>query len=122
MDAICLTNLFHKLESPYTYNDIRLAFEAYQEERLPATKAAIQSSGQVANMINSQGWSADFKRRMVFNLPNWVQAASVDKTQVRPLLSFLPPIRDRGARSIKSVKLGEDEYGHRSTRSLSIKS
>ncbi|KAK5827459.1 hypothetical protein F5H01DRAFT_97361 [Linnemannia elongata] len=121
MDAICLTNLFHKLEPPYTYSDIQLAFEAYQEERLPAIKAAVQSSGQVANMINSQGWSADFKRRLVFNLPNWIQAASVDKTQVRPLLSFLPPIRDRGARSIKSVKLGA-EYGHRSTRSLSIKS
>ncbi|KAG0061649.1 hypothetical protein BGZ90_003461 [Linnemannia elongata] len=121
MDAICLTNLFHKLEPPYTYSDIQLAFEAYQEERLPAIKAAVQSSGQVANMINSQGWSADFKRRLVFNLPNWIQAASVDKTQVRPLLSFLPPIRDRGARSIKSVKLGT-EYGHRSTRSLSIKS
>jgi hypothetical protein len=122
MDAICLTNLFHKLESPYTYNDIRLAFEAYQEERMPATKAAVQSSGQVANMINSQGWGADLKRRLVFNLPTWVQAASVDKTQVRPLLNFLPAIRDRGARSVKPVKLSEDERGHRSTRSLNIKS
>ncbi|KAG9071840.1 hypothetical protein KI688_006056 [Linnemannia hyalina] len=119
MDAICLTNLFHKLESPYTHSDIQLAFEAYQEERLPATKAAVQSSGQVANTINSQGWSADLKRRLAFNLPNWIQAASVDKTQARPLLNFLPPIRDRGARSVKSFKLSNDENGHRSTRSLS---
>lgn len=122
MDAICLTNLFNELEPPYTHNDIQLAFEAYQEERMPATKAAVQSSGQVANMINSQGWSADLKRRLVFNLPTWMQAASVDKTQVRPLLNFLPSIRDRGARFTKSAKLGEDERGHRSTRSLNIKS
>ncbi|KAG0275463.1 hypothetical protein BGZ95_008761 [Linnemannia exigua] len=121
MDAICLANLFHKLECPYTHTDIRQAFEAYQAERLPATKAAVQSSGQVANMINSQGWSADLKRRLVFNLPTWVQAASVDKTQVRPMLDFLPPIENRGTRSVRSLKL-EDDYTSQSSRSLSLKS
>ncbi|KAF9926150.1 hypothetical protein FBU30_004192, partial [Linnemannia zychae] len=122
MDAICLTNLLHKLEPPYTYTDIQRTFEAYHEERLPATKAAVKSSGQAASMINSQGWGGDLKRRIVFNLPAWVQAASVDKTQVRPLLDFLPIIPDRGARSIKSVRMGvgEDERMNQSTHSLSL--
>ncbi|KAF9910303.1 hypothetical protein EC991_006802 [Linnemannia zychae] len=122
MDAICLANLFHKLKSPYTHADIREAFELYQAERLPATKAAVQSSGQVANMINSQGWSADLKRRLVFNLPAWIQAASVDKTQVRPMLDFLPPIHDRGTRSVKSLRLRDGDCASESSRSMSLKS
>ncbi|KAF9095656.1 hypothetical protein BGX23_000156 [Mortierella sp. AD031] len=123
MDAICLANLFDKLESPYIHNDIQLAFELYHEQRLPAVKAAIQSSGQVANMINSQGWSADIMRKVIFNLPTWAVAASVDKAQVRPLLDFLPAIVDRGARSVRtaSSSIGGDRGGNRSMRSLSSK-
>ena len=78
-------------------------FEAYQEERSPVTKAAVQVSGQVANLLNSQGFSSEFKRKVVFNLPSWVRTSSVDKMQVRPTLDFLPKIEDRGSRSIKSA-------------------
>ncbi|KAF9206897.1 hypothetical protein CPC16_010921 [Podila verticillata] len=102
LDAICLVNLLHKLNT-YELHEITKAFEAYQEERLPVTKAAVQVSGQVANLLNSQGFSSEFKRKIVFNLPNWVRTSSVDKMQVRPTLDFLPKIEDRGSRSIKSA-------------------
>ncbi|KAF9965472.1 hypothetical protein BGZ70_004809 [Mortierella alpina] len=105
LDAVSLVNLFHKIEHPYPLQAITNAFEKYHLDRLPATKAAIQTSGQLAGLINRQGWSADFKRKMVFNLPTWVQAVSVDKMQVRPQLDFLPLIVDRGSKSVRSLSL-----------------
>lgn len=102
LDAICLVNLLHK-QTTYELHELTRVFEAYQEERLPVTKAAVQVSGQVANLLNSQGFSSEFKRKVVFNLPNWVRTSSVDKMQVRPTLDFLPKIEDRGSRSIKSA-------------------
>ncbi|KAF8983822.1 hypothetical protein BGZ46_009390, partial [Entomortierella lignicola] len=99
LDAICLVNLFHGLKSPYSLADIVQVFELYRTMRLPLAKAAVQSSGQVANLINGQGLGSDVKRKLVFNLPIWIQALSLDKLQLRPLLHFLPAINDRGSRS-----------------------
>ncbi|KAF9284809.1 hypothetical protein BGZ68_004391 [Mortierella alpina] len=111
LDAVSLVNLFHKIEHPYPLQAITNAFEKYHLERLPATKAAIQTSGQLAGLINRQGWSADFKRKMVFNLPTWIQAVSVDKMQVRPQLDFLPLIVDRGSKSVRSLSLKSTSGG-----------
>lgn len=98
IDAICLVNLFYHIKSPYHLKDITEAFETYFEARLPETKAAIQASAQTANLIHGQGLAADMMRKIVFNLPAWIQATSVDKMQVRPLLEFLPAIPDRGSK------------------------
>ncbi|KAG0231579.1 hypothetical protein B0O80DRAFT_451953 [Mortierella sp. GBAus27b] len=98
IDAICLVNLFYRIKSPYLLKDITTAFESYFELRLPETKAAINASAQTANLIHGQGLAADMMRKIVFNLPAWIQASSVDKMQVRPMLDFLPVIPDRGSK------------------------
>jgi 2-polyprenyl-6-methoxyphenol hydroxylase-like FAD-dependent oxidoreductase len=104
LDAVCLVNLFHKLESPFQLKDITAAFETYFEARLPVTKAAIQASAQTANLIHGQGLAADIMRKIVFNLPAWIQAASIDKMQVRSFLDFLPIIPDRGSKPIPPTR------------------
>ncbi|KAG0019881.1 hypothetical protein BGZ81_009546 [Podila clonocystis] len=103
LDAICLVNLLNN-QKTYELHELTKVFETYYEERSPVTKAAVQVSGQVANLLNSQGYSSEFKRKIVFNLPSWVRTSSVDKMQVRPMLDFLPKIEDRGSRSIKSAR------------------
>ncbi|KAG0001479.1 hypothetical protein BGZ65_003439, partial [Modicella reniformis] len=98
IDAVCLVNLFYRIKSPYHLKDITAAFEMYHEARLPETRAAIQASAQTANLIHGQGLAADVMRKIVFNLPAWIQASSVDKMQVRSLLEFLPAVPDRGSK------------------------
>ncbi|KAF9434025.1 hypothetical protein BGZ76_008670 [Entomortierella beljakovae] len=105
LDAIALVNLFHGLKSPYPLEDIVESFQSYYEQRLPVAKAAVQSSGQVANLINGQGLGSDVKRKLVFNMPTWIQAMSVDKMQVRPLLNFLPAVQDRGSKSVRTPSI-----------------
>ncbi|KAF9354889.1 hypothetical protein BGX26_007239 [Mortierella sp. AD094] len=100
LDAICLANLFYGLKKPYPFADISEAFAMYYELRSPISKAAVQTSGQMANLINGQGLGSEIKRKLVFNLPMWMQALSVDKAQTRPLLNFLPAIPDRGSKSV----------------------
>ncbi|KAI1319859.1 hypothetical protein EDD11_002853 [Mortierella claussenii] len=105
LDAICLVNLFSKIQSPYPLASISEAFQIYHASRLPSVKAAVQSSGQVANLINGVGVGSEVLRKIVFNLPTWVQALSIDKVQVRPLLEFLPMIPDRGSKSVKAASI-----------------
>ncbi|KAG0197179.1 hypothetical protein BGX28_009313, partial [Mortierella sp. GBA30] len=54
LDAVALVNLFYKIERPYPLSEITAAFETYHRQRLPATKAAVRCSGQVAKLTNSQ--------------------------------------------------------------------
>ncbi|ORZ10631.1 hypothetical protein BCR41DRAFT_128238 [Lobosporangium transversale] len=105
LDAVCLANLFSKIQSPYPLEAIVEAFEAYQETRLPLIKICMQSAGQTAKALNDQGLASDMKRRILFNLPLWMRVMSVDKTQVRPQLEFLPFVPDRGSRSIRTASL-----------------
>ncbi|KAF9996934.1 hypothetical protein BGZ80_009118 [Entomortierella chlamydospora] len=100
LDAICLANVFYGLKKPYPFADITEAFAMYHELRSPVSKAAVQTSGQMANLINGQGLGSEIKRKLVFNLPMWMQALSVDKAQTRPLLHFLPAIPGRGSKSV----------------------
>ncbi|KAF9344629.1 hypothetical protein BGX26_004095 [Mortierella sp. AD094] len=70
----------------------------------PVAKDAVATSGAMSHLMNSQGFAADFKRKVVFNLPEFIRLASYDKISVRPLLDFLAPIEDRGYKKSKVVK------------------
>ncbi|KAF9179046.1 hypothetical protein BGZ51_008159 [Haplosporangium sp. Z 767] len=113
LDAICLVNLLTKIQAPYLLRDIDAAFKSYHEQRLPIIETA-RYKGQVAALVNSQGWSAEMKRKIVFNLPVWVQAHSTDKTLVNPLLDFLPPIQSRGLKSARSFSSSQSVHSAQS--------
>ncbi|KAF8927159.1 hypothetical protein BGZ58_010587 [Dissophora ornata] len=115
LDAVTLANLLEKIPSPYTLSDITESFKEFQEQRLPSIKAARASSGQVTNMINSQGLGVEIMRKIVFNLPTWVQAVSIDKAQARPSLDYLPAVQLRGTKTIRSPSSKRDGLTKHST-------
>ncbi|KAF9363316.1 hypothetical protein BGX34_004391 [Mortierella sp. NVP85] len=103
LDVICLVNLLYRIPEHPTHQDFCIAFEAYRAQRSHIAKSAIEVSDAMSHLMNAQGLSADLKRKILFNLPDWITASAVDKVQVRPLLSFLPPVEDRGYK--KSVNV-----------------
>ncbi|KAF9181727.1 hypothetical protein BGZ51_005230 [Haplosporangium sp. Z 767] len=103
LDVICLSNLLYRLSDHPSHQEFCAAFETYHNQRSPIAKSAIQVSNNMSHLMNSQGLTADVKRKIIFNLPEWIKNASVDKIQVRPLLDYLPAVEDRGYK--KSVNL-----------------
>ncbi|KAG0002698.1 hypothetical protein BGZ80_009618 [Entomortierella chlamydospora] len=104
LDVVCLVNLLFRVRDNPSHGDFCTAFENYVFQRSPVAKDAVATSGAMSHLMNSQGFAADFKRKVVFNLPEFIRLASYDKISVRPLLDFLPPIEDRGYKKSKAVK------------------
>ncbi|CAO3568106.1 unnamed protein product [Mortierella alpina] len=102
LDVICLVNLLYRLDENPTHQDFCSAFEAYTAQRGPIAKSAVQVSNSMSHLMNTQGLSADMKRKILFNLPNWILSANIDKIQVRPILDYLPVVEDRGVRKKSS--------------------
>ncbi|KAG0205715.1 hypothetical protein BGX28_002733 [Mortierella sp. GBA30] len=103
LDVICLVNLLYRLDENPSYQDFCTVFETYYIQRGPIAKSAVLVSNSMSQLMNSQGLSAEVKRKIVFNLPDWIKTASVDKLQVRPILDFLPAVDDRATK--KAVKV-----------------
>ncbi|KAG0366188.1 hypothetical protein BGZ54_005689 [Gamsiella multidivaricata] len=103
LDVICLVNLLYRICDNPSHHEFCKVFEAYYVQRGPIARNAVSVSSSMSHLMNAQGLSADLKRKILFNLPEWIKLGSVDKIQVRPLLDYLPPTEDRGAK--KSVKV-----------------
>lgn len=101
LDAVCLVNLLYKIDRN-SLPDIMKAFQAYHDQRHHVLKTALSVSNYMSNLMDSHGLTGEVKRTMTFNMPAWVTNSSTDKIQVRPLLSFLPAVDDRGSRSVSS--------------------
>ncbi|KAF9964562.1 hypothetical protein BGZ70_006291 [Mortierella alpina] len=102
LDVICLVNLLYRLDENPTHQDFCSVFETYTAQRGPIAKSAVQVSNSMSHLMNTQGLSADMKRKILFNLPNWILSANIDKIQVRPILDYLPAVEDRGVRKKSS--------------------
>ncbi|KAF9918396.1 hypothetical protein FBU30_000224 [Linnemannia zychae] len=100
MDAICLANLLYRLDDNPVHEDFIRVFEAYHRKRLPIVKNAVNITHSMSYLMNTQGISADMRRKVLFSLPDWVKNASADKMQVRPLLDYLAPVEDRAKKGI----------------------
>ncbi|KAF9946353.1 hypothetical protein BGZ72_000410, partial [Mortierella alpina] len=98
LDVICLVNLLYRLDESATHQDFCAVFESYTAQRGPIAKSAVQASNGMSHLMNTQGLSADVKRKILFNLPNWILTANIDKIQVRPILDYLPAVEDRAVR------------------------
>ncbi|KAF9095633.1 hypothetical protein BGX27_001246 [Mortierella sp. AM989] len=103
LDVICLVNLLYRIPDNPSHHDFCAAFNAYVAQRSSIAKNAINTSEAMSHLMSSQGFTADFKRKIIFNLPEFVRNSSYDKIQVRPLLDFLPPVEDRGLKKSKKV-------------------
>ncbi|KAF8953119.1 hypothetical protein BGZ52_001696 [Haplosporangium bisporale] len=101
LDAVCLVNLLYKIDRN-SLPDIMNAFQVYHDQRHHILKTALNVSSYMSNLMDSQGLTGEVKRTMTFNMPAWVTNSSTDKIQVRPLLSFLPAVDDRGSRSVST--------------------
>ncbi|KAF8977859.1 hypothetical protein BGZ46_007059 [Entomortierella lignicola] len=104
LDVICLVNLLFRIPDNPSHQDFCNAFESYVTKRSTIAKNAISASETMSHLMNSQGFTADFKRKIAFNLPEFVKFASYDRIQVRPLLDFLPHIEDRGSKKFRVPK------------------
>ncbi|KAF9542813.1 hypothetical protein EC957_001533 [Mortierella hygrophila] len=102
MDAIYLANHLYRLDDVPVHEDYLKIFESYQRRRSPLVKDAAQMTHSMAHLMNTQGVSADVKRKVLFSLPDWLKNVGADKLQVRPLLDFLAPVDDRGKKAVKS--------------------
>ncbi|KAG0294979.1 hypothetical protein BGZ96_000117 [Linnemannia gamsii] len=102
MDAIYLANHLYRLDENPVHEDYVKIFESYQRRRSPLVKSADQMTHSMTHLMNSQGFSADVKRKLMFALPDWVKNVGVDKMQVRPLLDYLAPVDDKGKKSVIS--------------------
>ncbi|KAF9151026.1 hypothetical protein BG015_007152 [Linnemannia schmuckeri] len=105
MDAIYLANHLYRLDETPVHEDYVKIFEGYQRRRAPLVKNAVQMTQSLTHLMNTQGLSADVKRKVMFSLPDWLKAAGADKLQVRPLLDYLAPVDDRGKKSVKSSNI-----------------
>lgn len=101
MDAIYLANHLYRLDDVPVHEDYLKIFESYQRRRSPLVKNAAQMTQSMTHLMNTQGVSADVKRKVMFSLPDWLKNAGADKLQVRPLLDYLAPVDDRGTKSVK---------------------
>ncbi|KAG9068152.1 hypothetical protein KI688_011747 [Linnemannia hyalina] len=102
MDAIYLANHLYRLDDVPVHEDYLKIFESYQRRRSPLVKDAAQMTNAMTHLMNTQGVSADVKRKVLFSLPDWLKNVGADKLQVRPLLDFLAPVDDRGKKAVKS--------------------
>lgn len=102
MDAIYLANHLYRLDDVPVHEDYLKIFESYQRRRSPLVRDADQMTHSMTHLMNSQGVSADVKRKVLLSLPDWLKNVGADKLQVRPLLDFLAPVDDRGKKAVKS--------------------
>lgn len=103
LDVICLVNLLYRVPANPSHKDFCAVFEAYYAQRSPIAKSAVEVSNSMSHLMNAQGLSADIKRKVLFNLPDWITISAVDRVQVRPLLTFLTPVEDRGYKKAVST-------------------
>ncbi|KAG0046330.1 hypothetical protein BGZ83_008509 [Gryganskiella cystojenkinii] len=103
LDVICLVNMLYRLPTHASHEDFCGVFKSYYDQRSPIAKNAVQTSHLFSHVMNSQGITADMKRKIIFNLPAWITNSAEDKIQTRPLLEFLPSVPDRGAKPPKTV-------------------
>ncbi|KAF9971627.1 hypothetical protein BGZ65_010302, partial [Modicella reniformis] len=71
LDVICLVNLLFRIPDNPSHHDFCAAFEAYYAQRSHIAKNAIEVSHAMSHLMNAQGLSADIKRKILFNLPDW---------------------------------------------------
>ncbi|KAG0201382.1 hypothetical protein BGX28_005783 [Mortierella sp. GBA30] len=102
LDAVVLVDLLYDLPSTSS-RDIAHAFKEYRRQRYSTSKAAVTASRQGGALFSAKGFFMDLFRAFTFrHMPKWLYLMTSDRIQAsRPILSFLPPIPDRG--SVKSV-------------------
>ncbi|KAF9581778.1 hypothetical protein BGW38_001084 [Lunasporangiospora selenospora] len=102
LDAVVLVDLLHELPSN-SAKDISNALKRYQSKRFETAKAAVSASRQGGYLFSEKGWFMDLLRAFTFKyMPRWLYMMTSDRIQAsRPILSFLPPVPDRG--SVKAI-------------------
>ncbi|KAG0264609.1 hypothetical protein BG011_006455 [Mortierella polycephala] len=94
-DAIALANWINVLPSA-SAQDIDIIFKEYKSERLEPVKAAY-NHGKSMSELSARTLIAKVFRFMAKYMPYWLwRMVLVKNASVRPQVSFLPPIEDKG--------------------------
>ncbi|KAG0052697.1 hypothetical protein BGZ83_002216 [Gryganskiella cystojenkinii] len=94
-DAVCLANWINVLPSS-TVKNIEKIFKEYHTERYPIVMDAYRSSLLFA-ANGEKNWQGALVRSFFTNIPKWLWLYFLKKmVQSRPLVSFLPPVEDKG--------------------------
>ncbi|KAG0245537.1 hypothetical protein B0O80DRAFT_503423 [Mortierella sp. GBAus27b] len=96
-DAVVLVNSIVDMEA-ITADNIKAAFQGYQEHRYPRVKALMEKSRVMATLQYGQTWLERCARYAMFNfVPTSIQKEQMVKDgDYRPVCSFLDPVENRG--------------------------
>ena len=90
----CWTQSF--LRIAFTISRITLS-KSYYEQRYEQAKAHYRLSEMLSKVLSGQTWTDRLFRKVLMNLPQWVQQAEYAKSaEYRPQIMFLPQIENRG--------------------------
>ncbi|KAF9926501.1 hypothetical protein FBU30_003940 [Linnemannia zychae] len=96
-DAVVLANWIHALPDNATTSEIKQAFQAYQDERMPWIQEAFKNS-RAFQVTNSKGHIGKMFRLVARYMPAWLQRkTSISMNINRPQVKFLERANDTGS-------------------------
>ncbi|KAG0011092.1 hypothetical protein BGZ82_003156 [Podila clonocystis] len=96
-DAVVLANWIHALPNNATAKEIKQAFQAYQDERLPWVQEAFKHS-RAFQVTNSKGFLGKMIRFGAKHMPAWMlRRTAISMNINRPQVAFLDQAEDTGS-------------------------